>query len=157
LIDNTAPSKKFPCLVKDLNRKQASLLFQLRSGHVALNHHLFRIHRSETPSCPHCQGIIVETIKHFLLNCPQYTRQHHELHVKLRRNADSLSFLLSSPVATLPLLKFVHSTGHFKFFFSKDIKDRTFTNSRRNMELHAAAEQFKDFLRGNNTCGNNQT
>jgi ribonuclease HI len=74
-IDNTAPSKKYLRLIKGLDRRQASLLFQLCSGHVALNHHLFRIRRSETPSCPHCRGITVETVKHFLIDCPRYAQE----------------------------------------------------------------------------------
>jgi hypothetical protein len=148
-IDNTAPSKKYLRLIKNLDRRQASLLFQLRSGHVALNHHLFRIHRSETPSCPHCQGITVETVKHFLLDCPQYVQERHKLRIKLRRNASSLSFLLSSPEAVLPLLKFVHATGRFKTFFSKDIDERIHTNSRKNAELRAAAEALETTIRNN--------
>jgi ribonuclease HI len=156
-IDNTAPSKKYLRLIKDLDRRQASLLFQLRSGHVGLNHHLFRIHRSETPSCPHCRGITVETVRHFLLDCPQYVRERHELRVKLRRNSDSLSFLLSSPVATLPLLKYVHATGRFKSFFGKDVEDRIPTNSKHNAELRAAAKRFEALLRNNSTRNNNRT
>jgi ribonuclease HI len=156
-IDNTAPSKKYLRLIRDLDRRQASLLFQLRSGHIGLNHHLFRIRRSETPSCPHCRGITVETVKHFLLDCPQYVRERHELRVKLRRNSDSLSFLLSSPVAILPLLKYVHSTGRFKSFFGKNIEDRIPTNARRNAELRSAAERFEATLRNNATHNNIQT
>jgi hypothetical protein len=147
--DNTAPSKKYLRLIKNLDRRQASLLFQLHSGHVALNHHLFRIRRSETPSCPHCQGITVETVKHFLLDCPQYVRERHKLRIKLRRNASSLSFLLSSPEAVLPLLKFVHATGRFKTFFGKDIDERIHTNSRKNAELRAAAEALETSIRNN--------
>jgi len=74
-IDNTVPSKKFIQLTKGLDRRQASLLFQLCTGHIALNHHLFCIHKSETPACPHCRGITVETVKHFLLDCPQYIQE----------------------------------------------------------------------------------
>ena len=110
-IDNSALSKKYLRLIKGLDRRQASLLFQLRSGHIGLNHHLFHIRKSETPSCPLCQGITVETVKHFLLECPHYACERHELHQKLCCNAGSLSFLLNSPAAVLPLLKFVHSTG----------------------------------------------
>ena len=110
-IDNSAPSKKYLRLIKGLDHRQASLLFQLRSGHIGLNHHLFHIRKSETPSCPLCQGITVETVKHFLLECPHYACERHELHRKLCCNAGSLSFLLNSPAAVLPLLKFVHSTG----------------------------------------------
>jgi hypothetical protein len=62
---------------------------------------------------------------------------------KLRRNADSLSFLLSSPVAVLPLLKFVYATGRFKSHFGKNPEDQIQTNTRHNAELRSAAEQFK--------------
>jgi ribonuclease HI len=106
-IDNSAPSKKYIRLTKPLDRRQSSILFQLRTGHIGLNHHLFRIHKAESPACPHCQGITVETVKHFLLDCPQYRKERHALQCKLRRNAGSLSFLLSNSAAIIPLLKFV--------------------------------------------------
>ena len=83
-IDNSAPSKKYLCLIAGLDRRQASLLFQLRSGHIGLNQHLFRIRKSDTPVCPNCQGITVESVKHFLINCPFYRRERHALNVKLR-------------------------------------------------------------------------
>ena len=142
-IDNSAPSKKYLRLISGLDRRQASILFQLRSGHIGLNHHLFRIRKSETPSCPHCRSITVETVKHFLLDCPFYVRERHILQRKLRRNAGSLPFLLSNPIAVLPLLKYVHATGRFKTFFGKDPKDKIPTNSRRNAELRIAAERFE--------------
>jgi hypothetical protein len=137
-IDNSAPSKKFLHLIKNLDRRQASILFQLHTGHIGLNQHLFRIRRSETPLCPHCQDTSIESVKHFLLECPQYARERHELRRKLRRNSDSISFLLSNPSAILPLLKFVHSTGHFKAHFGKDPIDQIQTNARRNAELRSA-------------------
>ena len=105
-IDNTTPSKKYLCLISGLDRRQSSLLFQLRSGHIGLNQHLFCIKKSDTPVCPNCQGITVESVKHFLIDCPFYRHKRHALHTKLRCNTGSLSFLLSSPVAVLPLLKF---------------------------------------------------
>src|ERR1700720_2935178 len=42
-IDTALPSKGFLKLVESLPRKKASLLFQLRSGHVPLHAHLYRI------------------------------------------------------------------------------------------------------------------
>jgi hypothetical protein len=139
-------SKKYLRLISGLDRRQASILFQLRSGHIGLNHHLFCIRRSESPSCPHCRGITVETVKHYLMDCPFYAQERHELQRKLRRNAGSLSFLLSSPDAVLPLLKFVHATGRFKSFFGKDPKDKILTNSRKNAEIHQAAVRFEDAI-----------
>ena len=113
-IDNTTLSKKYLRLISRLDRRQASLLFQLCSGQVSLNQHLFCIKKSDTPVCPNCQGITVESMKHFLINCLFYRHERHTLHTKLRCNASSLSFLLSGPVAALPVLKFVHATGWFK-------------------------------------------
>ena len=116
-LDDSIPSRKYLHLTQDLERRQASLLIQLRTGHIGLNQHLFRIRKAETPTCPHCRGITVETVKHFLLVCPKYAHERHQLRHQLRRKADSLPFLLSSPAAIKPLLKFVNSTGRFHSTF----------------------------------------
>ena len=129
------PSKKYLWLIADLDRRQASIIFQLRMGHIGLNHHLFRIRKSDTLVCPNCQSITVETVKHFLLDCPFYQHERHALRTKLRCNSDSLSFLLSSPVAIKPVLKFVHATGCFKSHFGKNLEDRIPTQSRCNADL----------------------
>ncbi|KAF5372678.1 hypothetical protein D9615_009837 [Tricholomella constricta] len=63
-IDKSLPSKKFLKLVASLDRRRSATIAQLRTGHSPLNQHLFRIHRSESPSCPHCQGITPETVRH---------------------------------------------------------------------------------------------
>lgn len=113
-LDRTTPSKKYIRLIDGLSRRQASILTQLRTDHIPLNRHLFRIRRSDTPSCPHCKGITVETISHFLFDCPQYRRERHVLQRKLKRKADSLSYLLSKPDASIPLLSYIHATGRLK-------------------------------------------
>ena len=137
-IDKSAPSKKFLGLIKGLDRRQASLLTQLRTGHIGLNRHLFRIRKVESPVCPHCRGLTVETVRHVLLDCLFYVRERHILQLKLRRNASSIPFLLSSPVAVKHLLTFIHSTGRFKEYVQSD--DRPMTNARRNAELIAKAK-----------------
>ena len=150
-IDNTAPSKKYMKLIAGLDRRQTSILFQLRTGHVGLNQHLFRIRKSETPVCPNCQErLAVETVKHYVLECLQYRQERHVLQRKLRRNADSLSFLLNNPIAVLPLLKFVHATGRFKSHFGKNQEDKIATKSRRNAELRREAEKLDSVV--NNTA-----
>jgi ribonuclease HI len=40
-IDKDLPSKNFLRLVNDLNRRQSSIIAQLRTGHIPLNQHLF--------------------------------------------------------------------------------------------------------------------
>ena len=59
---------------------------------------------SKSLACPKCQGITVETVKHFLIDCPHYRQERHALQRKLSQNTTALSFLLISPVAVLPLL-----------------------------------------------------
>ena len=144
-IDNSAPSKKYLRLVRDLERGQSSLLTQLRTGHIALNQHLFRLRKSESPSCPYCQGITVESVKHYLLDCPKYNAERHTLQGKLRRNSSSLSFLLSSPVAVKPLLKYIHATGRFKSYFADP--DKHLTNAQEDANLRANIQGFEEFLR----------
>jgi hypothetical protein len=146
-IDNSAPSKKYIKLVRDLDRGQSSLLTQLRTGHIGLNQHLFRIRRSETPSCPNCQGITVESIKHYLLDCPKYREERHTLQQKLRRNSSSISFLLSSPVAVKPLLKYIHATGRFKSYFSNKDKNKPLTNAQNIANFREKARAFEAYFR----------
>ena len=146
-IDNSAPSKKYLRLISGLDCQQASLLFQPKTGHIALNQHLFRIHKAELPACPQCQGIMVKTVRHYLLDCPFYRNERHSLQRKLHRNTGSLSFLLSSPIAVMPLLKYVHTTGRFKSFFGKDAADKICTNSHHNRELWLAAKKLESNIR----------
>lgn len=117
-IDKSAPSKKWLKLVNSLSRKQSSIIVQLRTGRIGLNKHLHRIKKSDTPNCPHCPNII-EDIRHFLFTCPHYRRERHALQRELRRRSQDISYLLSSPIATLPLLKYVHATGRLKKTFGE--------------------------------------
>ncbi|KAG2127127.1 hypothetical protein DEU56DRAFT_691148, partial [Suillus clintonianus] len=64
-----AASKSFISLVKNLPKRHISLLIGLRTRHIALNQHLHRLGKSQSPNCPHCNGS-PETIPHFLLSCP---------------------------------------------------------------------------------------
>jgi hypothetical protein len=62
-------------LISGLDHRWALILFQLHTGHIGLNHYLFCIHKSEAPVCPNCQGLVVETIKHYILKCLQYQQK----------------------------------------------------------------------------------
>ena len=145
-IDNSTPSKQYLHLISSLDHHQTSLLFRLCSGHISLNQHLFHICKAELPTCLLCQGITVESVKHFLLDCPHYRQEHHMLQRKLHQNVGSLLFLLSSPVTVLPLLKYVHSTGQFKMFFGKEKDNKIDTNSQHNGELQHTTEQLKSTI-----------
>ncbi|KAF8522000.1 hypothetical protein JB92DRAFT_3272836 [Gautieria morchelliformis] len=47
-IDPSMPSNAYNKISRDLPRKQASLLIQLRTGHVGLSKHLYRIRKAES-------------------------------------------------------------------------------------------------------------
>ena len=53
-IDGTMPSGKFLEVVEELPRHQASLLIQLRTGHVPLRAYLYRIQKEDSPVCEYC-------------------------------------------------------------------------------------------------------
>ncbi|KNZ76856.1 hypothetical protein J132_07042, partial [Termitomyces sp. J132] len=111
VLDQSLPSKKYLKLVQDLNRRESALLTQLRTRHIPLNHYLFRIRRSETPVCPHCGNLAVESVHHLINECRHYQFERHRyLRRKLRQKAESLSFLFTSPAALKPLFQFIHAT-----------------------------------------------
>ena len=64
-----------------ISRAAASRIFQLRSGHVPLNHYLHRFKRVDNPRCPTC-GHPTETVEHYILQCPKY---RHKRWTLLRR------------------------------------------------------------------------
>ena len=53
-LNPTMPSNKFPALINNLPRRHASVLVQLRTGHIPLNHHLAHIKKIGSPSCLGC-------------------------------------------------------------------------------------------------------
>ncbi|KZP03328.1 hypothetical protein FIBSPDRAFT_769115, partial [Athelia psychrophila] len=87
---------------------------QFRTNHVPLNQTLFRIGRAESPACTMCGGITVETIRHFILDCPHHEHARHELCNKLGRNAGESPFLLSDSSGVKEFLRYLHATKRFK-------------------------------------------
>ena len=114
-LDSSLPSKSYLCLVHGFSRRRSAILTQLRLGHLPLNQYLFRIWKAESPSCPYCQGITVESVCHYLLECPQY-RYKRFLHLTrpLKRKAESLPFLLAAPEALTHLFRYIEATKRFK-------------------------------------------
>jgi len=108
-IEPKFPSKSYLKLIKDLPKAASSLLIQLRTGHIGLNKHLFRINRSDSPDCEYCPGS-QETVHHFIMECPRYIHQRHRLRRTLQREANDMAFLLNNTRAITPLVDFVNST-----------------------------------------------
>ena len=110
-IDSMTPSKKYLKATRFMPKSRSGVIFQLRSGHIALNKHLYRIKRSDTPNCLQCDSAILESVHHFLFECPRYERERHILHCEVGRAASSTVDLLGTGEAVSEMLKFVKSTG----------------------------------------------
>ena len=108
-VDPALPSSRFPKLVAPLARRNASLLIQLRTGHVPLNHHLHTIGRADTQRCPGC-GAAKETVLHFVLQCPKYALQRRVYFGPLGCNGQRRDYLLSMKEGIERLFKFVNAT-----------------------------------------------
>ena len=119
LIDKSTSSKKWLKLVANLSRAQASLLFQLRSGHIGLNKHLHQIKQTASPACNNCNNGTEESIQHYLFECVKYSQERHLLQRSLQHHTSNLAYLLSSPDAMLPLLKFIHTLRLLKQTFGE--------------------------------------
>ena len=113
-IDPSAPSKKFLSLTSHLPKSKAGVIFQLRSGHIALNKHLHRLNKSDTQSCLQCEAGPPETVHHYLFDCTRYDRERHKLRMALGRKAHSTSYLLAHKEGLKELLGYVAATGRFK-------------------------------------------
>ena len=61
-----APKRADP--INDLNRKDQSTIFRLRTQHIGLNKHLYRIGATLTSACPLCD-CLEETVEHHLFHC----------------------------------------------------------------------------------------
>ncbi|KAF8590345.1 hypothetical protein K439DRAFT_1330507, partial [Ramaria rubella] len=97
-----------------LSRREASLLLQLRTGHIALNKNLHQIGKSDSPKCPNCPNR-EETVHHLLIMCPACAMQRQELQRKLERDARSIRKLLSHQKAVSATV--VKMTGRLKDMF----------------------------------------
>jgi len=60
--------------------------------------------------------LTVETVGHYLLQCLHYQHERHTLRRKLKRSANSLSFLLSDVSSSKPLIKYILATKRFENF-----------------------------------------
>ena len=111
-IDDKLPSHSFLMATSQLTRAQASILMQLRTGHIPLNYFLHKIGKVDSPTCPMC-WTTDETVHHYLLDCPGMAHERHSLAQAMGRNSKSMRHLLGNWHAYKPLLKYVRTTGRF--------------------------------------------
>ena len=105
--------KTFATLTDTLSRKQAALLFQLRTGNVGLNKHLYTITRADSPLCAACEEA-PETVQHYLLYCPAYATARYRIFYEYGATALTLCALLNTKRLLRPLFKYIHDTRRFR-------------------------------------------
>src|SRR5258706_3831080 len=115
-IDSSFPSSKYIQATSGLNRRQTSVLTQLRTGHIPLNGHLFHINKTESPHCNHCPNM-VEDVAHLLFHCNKYAIQRHRLVMATKRKAFNSNHILTNPTAIRHMINFVNSTGRFRHIY----------------------------------------
>ena len=114
--DKTTPSKKFLQAIskKGVSREATSRIAQFRLSHVPLNHYLKRIGKVESTRCP-AYGVEDETIKHFLLACPNYAHERWALNQQARKQRKLLMMgtLLGEQEMIAPLANYIDATQCF--------------------------------------------
>jgi len=112
-IDPDLSAPNYIKVTNGLNRRQTSVLTQMRTGHDTLNKHLHRIKRADSPGCPYCLNTSEDTT-HVLLRCWKYAALRHQLRLTLKRKAYSLQHLLSNRSAIRHTLNFLNKTGRLR-------------------------------------------
>jgi hypothetical protein len=110
--DLTAMSNKYPMLITPLPRKMASILTQMRTGHVPLAKHLHHIGKANSPTCPACQQH-KEMIEHLLLHCLAHQDARQALRSKVEGRNIIIAKLLTMPKTLQLLFCFIAATRRF--------------------------------------------
>ena len=116
-IDCSLPSDNYMHITSQLSRRQASILIQIRTGHLPLNNVLHRIKRTDTPYCPHCNNRYRETTLHFLFFCPHYETARRDMDNATQRIKNPLAFLLGNRKGIPHLLKYISDTKRLQATF----------------------------------------
>ena len=113
-------SNKYQKLIAEYGRVQASMVTQLRTGHVPLNAYLHRIDKIDSPLFPHC-SLDSKSVHHFLFNCRAWRAKCWCMGKVLGHEAKSLRHVLSSAKGIDELLRFLGRTEQFKVMYGPDI------------------------------------
>jgi len=95
------------------SRRKVSWLTRLRIGHCGLNEYLNRFKIADNAQCSCGNG--VETVKHYLLTCPNYDQQRDKLRKRTGMQGMRLEGLLGDPKLIKYTLEFVAETRRFDF------------------------------------------
>lgn len=136
VIDKNPTSKSFQKLSTSLDKIHNSILVQLRTGHIGLGAHLYRIGKTDSPICQRCNKG-EETVFHFLLHCPSHHQARLTIQASLGLFGNNVSAILSKRNNLPALIDFVRQTNHLDTFphIPPLNLDRTHTNNDKHQPL----------------------
>jgi hypothetical protein len=100
-VDAALPGKHTKAIYDTLNKKEAGILAQLRTGMARINGYLHRIGASDTDQCD-C-GAAKETVKHFLFLCARWDHLRARLLQQIGTRIGDISFCLGGRSKNLEL------------------------------------------------------
>jgi ribonuclease HI len=106
----------------NIPRKIASMIFQLRVGHVPLNLYFHRFKITDSAQCPACRHP-KETPEHYLLQCPKYAHERWPIRALAGGRLPKFEKLLSSPKFLKPLANYIEATRRFEIKIEDSISE----------------------------------
>ena len=94
------------------DRRSVLTLVQLRTGYCALNKYLHRIGKKDSPKCTCTHGI--ESVEHYLLDCPKYQVQRAELREAVNPGDITVAKLLENCKTFNHTMEYIRATGRME-------------------------------------------
>lgn len=117
-LDDTFPFNGYRERQYKLSRTHASLLLQVRSGHLPLNFYLHRMNKTESKCCQACKDDLddvtpTESITHFIYDCKAYAPQRRILVRKVGASNIALKDIMLETKRMRALAQYIVATGRF--------------------------------------------
>lgn len=112
-IDERLLGTGFLKITNKFPHHNTSILMQLRTGHIPLNHFLHKIGKAETPLYQACE-LEKEDMTHYLVKCPRYDTHRLKMQQRYWQHIIPKRTLLASPKAMKFLFEFINKTKCFK-------------------------------------------
>ena len=100
------------------NRNDYRIAIQLITGQAGLNYHLYKIHQTNTKTCPKCE-LEDETVDHFLGCCPFYAATRFEVFGEYYTN---MTHIFKNHTI-LQIVNYANKTGRLKYDRTKGGKE----------------------------------
>ena len=117
--DPDFPFNNFRRKLFNLSRQQASIIMQIRTGHIPLNFYLKRIGKLESDKCLKCaegpaNAQVTETINHYIFECQAYDEARQSLIAKIGRRSFNINKIMKNADYMKALVTFINRTGRLK-------------------------------------------